>query len=173
LVVLRGAVVGAIETHLAEEHFKAEPSVMSSEKSDSTVIGVGAVLKGELSLAGPAQILGTVEGQIHSQSQVQVGQTAQCNAAVQAPIIIVDGAVTGDLIATERLQLTAKAVVRGDIAAAALAVAEGASFSGHVSVGPEAVARAQKKAAPNIEAKPAMHSASHKSEDWATSAHAA
>ncbi len=153
---------------------------MNSEKNDVTVIGVGATFKGELTLVGPAQILGAVQGQINSQSQVQIGQSAQCSAAVQAPVIVVDGTVSGDLIATEKLQLTAQAVVKGDIAAAALIVAEGAAFHGHVSVGPEAVARAQKKAAggQTIESKPISRAAmetsdTNDSNDWAERASAA
>lgn len=149
---------------------------MNSEKNDVTVIGVGASFKGELTLAGPAQILGAVQGQINSQSQVQIGQGAACSATVQAPVIVVDGTVTGDLIATEKLQLTSQAVVKGDIAAAALIVAEGAAFNGHVSVGPEAVARAQKKAAsqaPSIESKPASRGYDSQETDWATKAAAA
>ncbi len=150
---------------------------MNSEKNDVTVIGVGATFKGELTLIGSAQILGAVQGQINSQGQVQIGQSAQCSAAVQAPVIVVDGTVTGDLIATEKLQLTAQAVVKGDIAAAALIVAEGAAFHGHVSVGPEAVARAQKKASAGvvIESKPMNRAMVETSEsnDWAERASAA
>lgn len=125
-----------------------------SRESNMTVIGCGARFKGELMLDGAAQILGTIEGQISSAGQVQIGNGAECNARVEAATIIVDGNVAGDLIARERLQLTGKAVVKGDIAAAALVVAEGATFIGHVAVGPEAVAAAQKKRGPQVEAKP-------------------
>jgi len=125
-----------------------------TRENNMTVIGCGARFKGELVLDGAAQILGAIEGQISSAGQVQIGNGAECNARVEALTIIVDGNVAGDLIARERLQLTGKAVVKGDIAAAALVVAEGATFIGHVAVGPEAVAAAQKKHAPRMEAKP-------------------
>jgi cytoskeletal protein CcmA (bactofilin family) len=119
-----------------------------------TVIGVGARFKGDLTLEGPAQILGVIEGQINSSGQVTVGSGASCQARVEAATIIVDGNVAGDLIARERLQLTNKAIVNGDISAAALVVADGATFIGHVAVGPEAVAAAQKKKAASLEIKP-------------------
>jgi cytoskeletal protein CcmA (bactofilin family) len=46
--------------------------------------------------------------------------------------------VDGNLHARERIELTAKAKMKGDLVAAKLVVAEGASFVGHVTVGPEA-----------------------------------
>jgi|GEM_PF-2186483 len=143
--------------------------------SNVTIIGKGAKLRGELELEGPSQILGCVQGRISSNAQIHIGQGADCSATVHAPTVIVDGAVNGDLIASEKLQLTANAVVRGDIAAAALIVAEGAAFTGHVAVGPEAVLKAQKKLTSALEAKPQTSQMSELSEhhDWAARVSAA
>jgi cytoskeletal protein CcmA (bactofilin family) len=113
--------------------------------NETTIIGTGARFKGELVLDGPMQIQGAIEGTVTSQSQVQVGRGAQCRATIDAATIIVDGSVEGDLLARERLQLNSTSNVTGDIAAAALIVAEGATFVGRVSVGPEAVIGAQQK----------------------------
>ncbi|MBS0198381.1 MAG: polymer-forming cytoskeletal protein [Planctomycetes bacterium] len=154
---------------------------MADTRDNTTTIGPGARFKGELTLEGPAQILGCIEGSIESNGQVTIGNGANCNATVEAGTIIVDGSVQGDLIAKERLQLTGKANVQGDISAAALVVAEGATFVGHVAVGPEAVAAAQSKrtSAPKaVEYKAATkRSASgdwlnenESSKDWATRA---
>lgn len=143
-----------------------------SNENSVTIIGPGAKLRGELVLEGPAQIMGCVQGRITSCAAVQIGQGADCSATVQAATIIVDGAVNGDLVASEKLQLTANAVVKGDISAAALIVAEGAAFTGHVAVGPEALARALKKIAATVEAKPSAAEIDATS-DWAARATAA
>ncbi|MEY3229926.1 MAG: hypothetical protein RL689_13 [Planctomycetota bacterium] len=151
---------------------------MNTENRDNntTVLGSGAFFKGELTLKGPTQIFGTIEGQITSEGQVQIANGADCNARVEAATIIVDGDVDGDLIARERLQLTGKAVVKGDISAAALVVAEGATFVGHVAVGPEAIMAADRKRTAQYETKPAKNNANEWSSnettqtDWASRA---
>ncbi|MBM4109473.1 MAG: polymer-forming cytoskeletal protein [Phycisphaerae bacterium] len=101
----------------------------------ATVIGPAARIKGEVSFEGPAHIMGTIEGSIRSTDLLHVGEGAACKANIEAGHIIVDGAVEGDLTGQERVELNAGARVKGDITAATLAVAAGASFSGHVRVG--------------------------------------
>lgn len=102
-----------------------------------TIIGTEAEFRGQLSCRGSARILGSFEGEISSEGEVQVGEGAVCRATVQAARIVVDGALEGDLTASDRVQLGAKAQVRGDLVAGALIVSEGASFCGHCTVGPE------------------------------------
>ena len=56
-----------------------------------------------------------------------------------AGAIVVEGDVKGNLSANERIELKASARYEGDLRASKLVVEEGAVFTGHVSVGPEAV----------------------------------
>ncbi len=60
-------------------------------------------------------------------------------ADVEAGAIIVEGEVKGNLSANERIELKASARYEGDLRASKLVVDEGAVFTGHVSVGPEAI----------------------------------
>jgi cytoskeletal protein CcmA (bactofilin family) len=114
---------------------------MAEKGEQLTVIGPDAVIKGEISFQGKARILGTVEGRIDSQGEVLIESGSNCRATVDAAVVVVDGVVEGDLTARERLQLSQRAAVKGDIAAGSLIVAEGATFIGHCSVGPEAIKR--------------------------------
>jgi cytoskeletal protein CcmA (bactofilin family) len=117
---------------------------MAAQPTESiTVLGPDASFKGELTLRGAAKILGEFEGSITAAGEIHIGQQAECNATIEADTIMVDGTVHGDLIARERLQLTNKARVQGDVSAAALIVAEGASFVGRCAVGPDAVSTAR------------------------------
>lgn len=104
----------------------------------TTVIGKDAKIKGEMTFEQSARILGTFEGKITAKGDVQVGEGAICRASVDATTVMVDGLIEGDVIARERVELTAKARVKGDLCATALIVADGASFVGHCRVGPEA-----------------------------------
>jgi cytoskeletal protein CcmA (bactofilin family) len=105
---------------------------------EMTVIGADTRIKGEMFFEKSARILGSFEGKITAQGEVQIGNGAHCNAAVEAEQIIVDGSVQGPLFARDRLTLTANAQVQGDLTAGTLVVAQGASFVGHCNVGPRA-----------------------------------
>lgn len=106
---------------------------------EMTVIGPDTKIKGEMFFEKSARILGSFEGKITAQGEVQIGAGAVCNAAVEAERIIVDGRVCGPLTARDRLTLTANAQVQGDLIAGTLVVAEGASLVGHCQVGPHAM----------------------------------
>lgn len=109
-----------------------------SNTPEMTVIGADTSIKGEMFFEKSARILGNFEGKITAQGEVHIGNGANCNAAVEAEQIIVDGSVQGPLFARDRLTLTANAQVQGDLTAGTLVVAEGASFVGHCNVGPKA-----------------------------------
>lgn len=124
----------------------------------TTVIGKDAKIKGEMTFEQSARILGTFEGKIIAKGDVQVGEGAICRASVDATTVMVDGLIEGDVIARERVELTSKARVKGDLCATALVVADGASFVGHCRVGPEATAaqpetRSEATASQEVEAK--------------------
>lgn len=104
-----------------------------------TVIGPDAHFKGDMSFQGKARVMGILEGKITADGEIHIENGARCLATVDAKVITVDGEVDGNLTARDRLHLSAKAVVKGDIAAGSLVVTEGAVFVGHCSVGPDAV----------------------------------
>ncbi len=115
-----------------------QPHTHQANTPELTVIGADTRIKGEMFFEKSARILGQFEGKITAQGEVQIGNGANCNAAVEAEQIIVDGSVQGPLFARDRLTLTANAQVQGDLTAGTLVVAEGASFVGHCNVGPRA-----------------------------------
>ena len=104
----------------------------------TTVIGADAVFKGELSFDKGVRVDGKIEGKITTKGHLGVSQGGKLQADVNAGNIIVEGQVTGNLQAAERVELRKTARLKGDIAATKLLVAEGAAFSGHCQVGPDA-----------------------------------
>lgn len=110
----------------------------NTNSPEMTVIGRDTQIKGEMFFEKSARILGSFEGKITAQGEVQISSGAQCNAAIEAQRVIVDGQVNGPISAHEQLTLTANARVQGDLTAGTLVVAEGASFVGHCNVGPAA-----------------------------------
>jgi len=110
-----------------------------ADESQMTIIGSDTHIKGEMSFDRSCKLLGKFEGTITAKGQLHVADGASCKAEVEAGEINVDGSIEGNVTAKEKIQLNAKAQIRGDVVASKLIVAEGASFNGHVSVGPDAV----------------------------------
>ncbi len=109
-----------------------------AENREITVIGADTHIKGEMSFGSTARVLGTFEGTITAKGEVQVAEGATCRAAIEAKTVSVDGEVEGNVTAHEKLVLNAKARMKGDLVAPTLVVAEGAEFTGHVTVGGDA-----------------------------------
>lgn len=116
---------------------------MAEIGSQTTVIGADTKIKGDMTFDGTARILGNFEGSINAKGELQIAEGATCRATVDAGKVMVDGSVEGNMTARERVELTAKARVKGDVIAARLVVAEGASFIGHCTVGADAVKTAR------------------------------
>ncbi len=104
----------------------------------TTVIGNDATFKGELHFEKGVRVDGKVEGKITTKGHLAVSQGGKLQADVSAGNIVVDGQVVGNLNASEKVELRKTARLKGDIVAAKLLVAEGAAFTGHCSVGPDA-----------------------------------
>jgi len=122
-----------------------------------TIIGQDATFKGEITFEKGMRLLGKFEGKITSGGRVQVAKEAKMQADVDANTVVIEGEVKGNLNCTDRIELKQSARYVGDLKTARLVVDEGAVFSGHVTVGPDAI-KGGKAGAPgralNIEPKP-------------------
>ena len=103
-----------------------------------TTIGPDASFKGELTFEKGLRLQGKLEGKINTAGRLHIAKEAKMHADVDAGAIIIEGDVRGNLSAVDRIELKQSARYEGDLTAAKLVVDEGAVFSGHVSVGPDA-----------------------------------
>ncbi len=113
-----------------------------TSNKETTVIGGDTHIKGEMSFKKSVRVVGTFEGKIAGEGELQVADNATCRADVDSNTVIVDGTVEGNLVAKEKVQLNAKGVIKGDIVAGKMVMTEGASFFGQCSVGADAVKQA-------------------------------
>ena len=113
-----------------------------SNAGETTIIGADAHLKGELSFERTATLNGKFDGQINGKGDLHISENALCKADVHAGSVHIDGTIEGNLQARDTVRLNNKGTVRGDVVAAKMIMAEGASFTGHLSVGPEAAKKA-------------------------------
>ena len=111
---------------------------MAENQGNETIIGADTTIKGDMTVESRARILGVFEGTIRAKGQIQIADKGRCKASVDAGLIHVDGLVEGNLTAKEKVELNATSRVKGDLVAPKLVVIEGAAFTGHVDVGPDA-----------------------------------
>jgi len=104
-----------------------------------TILGPDASFKGELSFEKGLRLMGKFEGKINSGGRLHIAKEARMAADADSGAIIVEGEVKGNLTASDRIELKQTARLEGDLRATKLTVDEGAVFSGHVTVGPDAV----------------------------------
>jgi len=102
---------------------------------DMVSIGKSVVIKGELSGSEDLTIEGHVEGRIDLKDNVlTIGPNGKIKAEVFAKSVIVLGEVTGNLTASEKVDIRDNGSVDGDIGSPRVAIAEGAHFRGSVDM---------------------------------------
>jgi cytoskeletal protein CcmA (bactofilin family) len=99
----------------------------------AAAIGKSIVIKGEVTGSEDMTIDGHVEGRIDLRGHtLLIGPNATIQAHVSARVITIMGAVSGNVTASEKIDLRASGSVEGDIAAPRVAIADGALFNGSI-----------------------------------------
>ena len=133
-------------------------------EKDIVNIGKSVVIKGELNGSEDLTIEGHVEGTIQLKEHVlTIGPNGRIKAQVFAKSVIVLGEVTGNVTASDKVDIRDNGSVDGDIVSPRVAIAEGAHFRGSVDMqrkagAPQAQASkpaAAKDAAPQQQGQPA------------------
>ena len=128
-------------------------------EKDIVNIGKSVVIKGELNGSEDLTIEGHVEGTIQLKEHVlTIGPNGRIKAQVFAKSVIVLGEVTGNVTASEKVDIRDNGSVDGDIISPRVAIAEGAHFRGSVDMqrkaGGAPPQAAAKPAAPQAAAAP-------------------
>ncbi len=98
-------------------------------------IGKSISIKGDLTGNEDIQVEGNVEGRVDlPNNQFTVGADGKVKAEIHAKGVVVIGQVTGNLTATERVEIQATGVVHGDVKAPRLIVHEGAVINGSIEM---------------------------------------
>lgn len=139
-------------------HFDAGPNDLTGNKpaqgsGRGAVIGPQIRIKGDVTGGENLLIEGRIEGNIRlGEHRVDVGQTGQVHADIEAKEVKVDGEVRGDITGLEKVTISRTGRVQGNIKAPRMTLEDGAKFKGSIDMDPGEPARPAAKAA--IESRP-------------------
>lgn len=97
-------------------------------------VGKGVEFKGTISYSGTIKIDGYLDGEIHTDGVLLIGEEAVIQAKITAGTIVSKGKVTGDVVAKECVKLRAPAVMNGSVKAPVLSMEDGVLFNGSLEM---------------------------------------
>jgi cytoskeletal protein CcmA (bactofilin family) len=113
-----------------------------SEKQSAridTLIGRTASVQGDIEFSGGLHIDGRVTGNVRAvpggKATLSISEHGVIEGSVEAPQVVLNGSVNGDIIAAERVVLGAKARVRGNVSYGVIEMALGAEITGRLIPG--------------------------------------
>ena len=100
----------------------------------NTIIGSSIVVDGEISGDEDLVVQGTVKGKISLKESLFVEGSGVVEADIETQTVEVSGKVTGNIVATDKVELKSQCHVVGDIRAPRILIADGAAFKGNVDM---------------------------------------
>jgi cytoskeletal protein CcmA (bactofilin family) len=109
---------------------------MRKEKIErvDTIIGHHAHFEGTISSKEGLRIDGSVKGNIQCEGCLVIGSAGKVAAEIVADNVFIAGEFTGHITAKDRLEITEKGNVNGDVTTARLVMAPGVIFDGRCNM---------------------------------------
>ncbi len=101
----------------------------------TTVIAPGTVVSGRVEGAEDVTVLGQLRGTLRLEGELLVDAEARVEADAEVIAAIIHGIYVGNVIASDRVELSSTARVLGDLTAPRIIIDEGAAFSGAIDMG--------------------------------------
>ena len=110
-------------------------SDMNPPNQHQTILGQSMVLRGELEGREDLLVEGQFDGTINLQDHcLTIGPHGQVKADIHARQVVVQGSVTGDITAREKIEIRKTGHVVGGLVAAGVAIEDGAYFKGSIEI---------------------------------------
>ena len=98
-------------------------------------IGHGVEFKGTIKYQGSVRVDGKLEGEVHADGTLFLGEKAVITAKISAQSVISRGQISGDVVAMDTVQLLAPAVLDGSVKTPSLLMEQGVLFNGTCEMG--------------------------------------
>ena len=97
--------------------FKNKPAHLEGQVD--TLIGAQVVIHGDLRFTGGLYVEGRIVGKVIAEdgqrATITLAENGSIEGEVRAPVVILNGRLDGDVYASERVELAAKARVQGNV----------------------------------------------------------
>lgn len=105
-------------------------------QGDTTLISAGTAIEGDITFRGTFELEGRVTGEIRAgddvHAVVRILPGGQVLGNIHAPIVVVNGEVSGNVRSSEHVELAAAAVVHGDVEYSLIEMTRGAQVNGRL-----------------------------------------
>ncbi len=104
-------------------------------ENGTTLVAKGAHIKGDILFQGSLEVEGEITGNLVGKegedTVVRILDAGSVNGELRVPVIFISGKVSGDVYASQQIELAANAVVDGDVHYNVLEVERGAQVNGN------------------------------------------
>ena len=105
-------------------------------KSDeTTIISSGVKIEGTVTTNGNIRVDGEIKGDIISDNNISIGDSGIVNGKINAAVVTIGGVVTGSIAAKEKLTLTSRGKINGDVVVKSFVIEDGGLFNGNCRMG--------------------------------------
>ncbi|WP_034836769.1 bactofilin family protein [Endozoicomonas numazuensis] len=111
----------------------SEDNPLSGNRNDDTItlIAAGTEVEGDIRFRGIVHVEGKIKGNVSSNDgKLQLIAGSSVDGNIQAAHVVINGRVMGDVYATEKLELSAKAHVEGNVYYDVMEMVAGAAING-------------------------------------------
>ncbi|QBQ56422.1 polymer-forming cytoskeletal protein [Nitrosococcus wardiae] len=126
-----------------------------------TLIGEYTRLEGNITFSGGLRVEGYIKGDVIAEDEdslLTISQDGAIEGQVKVPYIILSGSVTGDVHASERIDLAHQARIHGDVYYHFIEMAVGAKINGSlIHMEEKQIPNLKLAAGPDIETPPPVH----------------
>jgi cytoskeletal protein CcmA (bactofilin family) len=110
-------------------------AVKNKQKGSSTLIEVGTLIKGEIIFDNELFVMGEVEGDLNSDSDLAkliVSKTGKVQGEIRVPNVVVNGTIVGNVRASENMEIAGTARIFGDLHYSTIEIQGGSLITGRL-----------------------------------------
>ena len=116
--------------------FKSTAKPSRDGQAVDTLIGPQVTIRGDLEFSGGLYVEGRIVGRVTAtegeRAVLVLGEQGSIEGEVRAPIVMIDGRLDGDVHASDRVELAAKARVTGNVHYRTVEMHAGAQLTGRL-----------------------------------------
>ena len=101
---------------------------------ETTVIGQGIHIEGEISGPASIEVWGSLKGKATTDGMFSVREGGRIDGEIEASNVVLEGEIKGSIKAREKAELRSTCKVHGDLSAHSVAIAEGSFFDGRIQM---------------------------------------